>query len=275
MDDHRFDDLARALANRLPRRRLLQRAAGVLGGALLAGRAARARAQACAQCLPAWQCCGTGHAIPCCAADGTCCDQICCNAGYACVGGFCQACEPEKRCGSACCTAEQTCENGQCVAACPAGATTCGDACCTAEQTCENGQCVAACPVGRTARRGVAAEAGCEPCQVGTVQCGGACVLECKPGRIMNVDTCACECEGQSCGTECCPAEQECTFHGDDERPPRCCLKGTSCGLYCKGDPRIRCCKTGPFPVSISCDARNQVCKGGACRRKRRRSRRK
>jgi hypothetical protein len=334
MDAERFDQLARRLAESLPRRQLLRRAAGTLAGVVLAGPAARAGVGAitCTVgiecdgrcCTDNFECvgeapnricsapceggasrCGTGccdgiccdGGINCCPAGSTCCPKTiggyaCCPSGQECVPvgdgtNHCFGCqEGATQCGVAnCCAPGFVCQegpnpgDGTCIA-CPSGATKCGGKnCCTADESCsEDGECVDACPVGvasrqdggrRSRRREVTAEADCEPppppCPDGTVKCGNACVLECKPGRIMNVDTCACECEGQPCGAECCPADQECSFQGGDGLSPRCCLTGKSCGQYCKDDPRIQCCKAGPWGVGRACDAPARFCCGEGC----------
>ena|SRR3989442_8468 len=97
--DKLFDDIARALASPVPRRRAVKLIAGGLAGAVLAAFGPR-RAAAQGTCSPACsgnnpQCC-----LPignfCCPSSGVCCggNKHCCNPGDSCVANKCQKQNP-------------------------------------------------------------------------------------------------------------------------------------------------------------------------------------
>ena len=155
----RFDDLARALAQPIGRRRMLGLTGATLGsvslGALWPG-----RARASHPCDYSGSPCGTAHFDPsrpdavgnvwCCGGQvhTHCCkasegpfpgDAFCCPTGKRCgktVGECLEPCPPgTTECGTTCCPGGQTCENNQCVG-CPTGEEKCGDACCPEGQFC-------------------------------------------------------------------------------------------------------------------------------------------
>jgi hypothetical protein len=273
MDGERFDHLTRRLAESLPRRRLLRSAAGTLIGVVLAGRARVVKAETCEECQARGLACCSHLGTPFCrAANQTCCGPIICAEGFACVGGFCVACPPEKKCGSRCCNDGQTCENEECVVACPSGTTRCGETnCCGDGQSCDNGQCVDACPVGiaaqrdggrRSRRREVTAEA-CEPeppppCPSGTVKCRGACVPACTGKSSLDGNTC--KCSRKKCPDGKLKCDGKCIDPQTDRTHCGGCASadGASCGAgpCCQGQ-----CQAGG---STCCGA--QVCSAGeAC----------
>jgi hypothetical protein len=151
--DRVFDDLARALAEPMPRRRALRLIGGALATAaapaLLAPRKASARSAAC----PGPGACAPGQTyaeFP--VLEG--CMVACCDPGYSpCVGRYgskccfpnevctdpniakCE-CAPQYLCGPACCQPGQRCEAAVCVADCPPGVTACGGKCCKSGEKC-------------------------------------------------------------------------------------------------------------------------------------------
>lgn len=138
MSSQDFDQLARAVAAPMSRRRALALAVGTTAaGAMAWLRPSRASAAACAG--PTNAPCGAG-ATPC----GPC----CCKAGVACVNrstGTCGCPAGTTPCGVACCQAGVACASpatGTCrgaVAACINGATPCGNQCgCQGPSVCTN-----------------------------------------------------------------------------------------------------------------------------------------
>src|SRR5207302_3180493 len=122
-DGSRFDDLSKALASGMPRRRVLKLAlAGVVGGAAAAvlGPSRSAEATVCmtTSCPPPNECCGT----------------VCCLSPQICVDAATETCGcqiDQTVCGSICCPRSTVCLNastGQC--GCATGVPTCGQFCC-------------------------------------------------------------------------------------------------------------------------------------------------
>lgn len=297
MDPTRFDDLARRLARPLHRRRLLAGVAGMFAGSALAARPAAA-----SHCTPPWVHCDGAHS------NGTKCMnpnyETCCN-GNACYnpGGYCADLES----GLCCLHEHTTCRRPDgvlCVAPCPEGqsfdenciccrcaedTTPCGNSCCAEGETCEDDVCVAACAAeAGGASRTAGARAACPTCpQPGMFVCKGQCYAPCGPDKILNYDTCECECLGAKCGGKCCPLGQECATDGGATFPARCCPKGTSCEGKCLRGDNQKCCKHPRFGEVVCgkqqtccfgaigggacCNQGTQVCKKGKCVKKKKR----
>jgi hypothetical protein len=126
MSTSRFDDLSRALAAPMPRRRALRLGAGiVLAGVFPSLRASTARA-ALQDCAGRNELCPTPGSTNCghsrAGETGPCCCYCCataeeCGGGSSARGFFC--CAPERRCADGCCTEFETCKNGRCVPVTP------------------------------------------------------------------------------------------------------------------------------------------------------------
>lgn len=166
-----IDDISRAIASPVSRRKAFKMVSGAVGGALLTslglGRATRALAaggngdapcphngvKCGGKCYPAGYCCcgntycdGSHHCCNdhCCANSQTCCGSGCCNSGSTCCGGS-QCCpKPQSCCGSTCCSPQSTCcGNNTC---CPCGVACCSGKCCSSPRAiCCGGAC---CPEG-------------------------------------------------------------------------------------------------------------------------------
>src|SRR5215210_354918 len=129
--DRLLDDLARIAGGRLPRRRMLQAAAGLVAARVLAGVAGPSPV---ALAAPAAQLenCGCGPNSTCCQdPDGTfrgCCDGVCCSRPDGFIGG---CCGPNLLCcGGVCCQPGQVCAGpGVCAATCGAGQVACKGSC--------------------------------------------------------------------------------------------------------------------------------------------------
>lgn len=185
-----LDDLARRLAEPMPRRRALGVIGGAVAGLALGGvRPSRSVAQSCRyQACPSktnpagLYCCGS--------AGGSCC--------YGPSGDA-----------YACCLASESCDTatGQCIAArCPTGRTPCGSReCCRSDQVCQGGRCVKKCPDRR-------------------VRCGSRC---CRRGeRCVNGRCRRCGNGAKGCGRKCCGRDEFCC----NPRRGTCCkTKGGQC----------------------------------------------
>ena len=223
-----LDDLARSLAQPMPRRRALV----LLGRALVAAalpavlRPAPARANSCQGCTdPNLRLCrnGTGQicSFVCCPPDQLCCTAqhgvICCNPSscYTCgkvVSGQEEyaSCVPKDGavfCSDFCCRAGQTCCGSGC---CPPGTSCCGGKdCCPSTEVCSRkGKCK--CKKGRAKKK--CGNIG--KCCKGETCCGGADC--CAPGETCCDKTCCatneiccgnfcCDSDETCCGTNCCP----------------------------------------------------------------------
>jgi lysozyme len=178
----RIDLFARALAEPIPRRRMLALTAGVIAGTATLQMLVRAAqgeydlcpdgvwlwtgsgetpAQVCAEPNPACTSpcglvtVGDYWAFNCCRGQDICCPfgpgetgsttygGLCCTAGEVCLHNPTDCCSAERVCGSQCCPARTRCIAGKC---CPPGSTPCGEDCCDASTECRNGQCEPRCP---------------------------------------------------------------------------------------------------------------------------------
>jgi hypothetical protein len=152
MDPKRFDDLTRALASGISRRRLIAMIGGIVAGSALGGiwpsRAVLAVGPPCLGCtVPGAFICGTVIYPKSAFAD---CIDACRSNPRVC---FCQSCSPacppgQTDCNGICCPEGQVC-NGTlgCGAPCPEGFSPCGTGCCAPDFVCVAGNCVSCgCP---------------------------------------------------------------------------------------------------------------------------------
>src|SRR3954447_2729424 len=122
MSSGRFDDLARALAAPMPRRRALRLGAGfVVAGAVPWLRTSTARSAPEQDCQGRNELCPTKGSVNCghtrVGETGACC-CYCCSTLEECGGEGGCCCAPERRCNGTCCNEGETCKNGKCFA-CP------------------------------------------------------------------------------------------------------------------------------------------------------------
>lgn len=132
----------------------------------------------------------------------------------------CDCCkELETKCGQqgkeVCCEVCQTCQGDQCKPRCP-------DLCAPCDES--TGECKKKdCPLCTDCRDGECVPKDCQTCEecfldecVSTCPpdeecCHDQCVdPTCPPGETFNSSTCQCQCAGQMCNGECCPAGQIC-----------------------------------------------------------------
>jgi len=196
MDSNKFDDITRALATGVSRRKMLK---GLLAGA--AGVVGLSRVVPAAAQIT--QACGAGGKENRLLGD-SCNNKNCCSASAH------QVCEKVSATGAYRCECDLnsgfiSC-GGQCVSTSCANGGTLNTTTCTCESSCPatapescNGQCFAACPTGTTRD---ATSCSCL-CDAGTVACGGSCVTPCSGNQVRDA-SCNCVCPS---GTEACPAD--------------------------------------------------------------------
>ncbi len=261
------DDLARTLAEPMPRRRALRLLGGSLAAAVVPGVAPRAtlaaRRSRAATCPPAHSDCPFDH-------DG---DYRTPDKRYCCEGP-----EPQFSCGDIagppkcinhcpptspttgkrqtpcfsqakwpngqskkynCCTdLFPKCDDGECLPDCEKlagpGSHPCGQHCCHRSQACANPK-TSTC--GACRQRRVCGSDCCEP---GEKCMNGKC---CPAERVCGAKCCP---NGQTCkGGKCCPSSRACG--------PKCCGRGTKCAF--SGRSRV-CCPTGRI---VSSEIRGQL----------------
>lgn len=224
-----FDDLSRALATSMPRRRAVR----VIGGALVSV-AVPAIAPPKAQGASTFHDCKAKGGLLCeCNCKGDICQRICCTPKeeYECYcgpveyGAACKKKPCQKPCGgNTCCKSDEFCANPLQNLCCKEGERGCGPVCCQPNEEC------------RTAKFGTGSQKVCEKkCPQGQAWCGrGKC---CPPKwHCVNEATGLCKrCRKneEECGTKCC-----------DRQTSRCCgktccPKGRSC---CVNDKKAVCC---------------------------------
>jgi hypothetical protein len=238
-----FDDLARALAEPMPRRKALRLLAAGLTAAAVPGLRVRGAFAASKPCVGSSCFCTTGgtpcgYAVPprgfnlgcCIGAPGerrtVCCTKPpdggswCCPKGYTCGSG---ANTPTDR--NCTCNGVEL-PDGTC-GPCPSGEVQCGKQCCKGRrptlpaEVCYQGRCQPGCPDN-------------------TKKCGNTCCTKkqgCKNGK------CCDKCGGS--GTCCNPATQFCCREpGKPKSPGRCCKKNkeTCCGVGPPGAQKRQCC---------------------------------
>lgn len=200
MDAHHFDDLARSLADHLPRRHVL----GIIGALALGHRLAGPPDEAVARvCRVVGERCGKGIKGNCCA--GTTCRRrksgrgtCACRAGLTECNGSCfDIANDPLGCGPACrtCPKDTDCCNGAC---CPAGQRCCGGICTdltTDDANC--GGCTQACPQDLTC-----CDSRCRVLAADPRHCG-ACGHACPATYICRDGQCVCPNGWQACGGVC------------------------------------------------------------------------
>jgi hypothetical protein len=230
MDPGRFDDLARALAVGIGRRRLLAVAAS-LPAALLSPRPS----PVAAGCKKPGKKCDKNND---CCQHATCKRDRCeCKGSYDECGNDCvKLATDEKHCGrcNRRCAGNETCRDGRCEGsggggvadpcagvACAAGEACCGGACVNLNTDSANcGACGTACPEDEACRFG----GNCASCFPQTA-CGGVCVdldhdpdncgacgLACDANEICGAGFCrTCDALETPCVSECCASGSRCT----------------------------------------------------------------
>lgn len=261
-----LDELARTLAQPMPRRRALRLIGGTLVAAVIpVARAPRALARPgvsrnsncnehCTQGVPLLCNCDRSAQFPnnpakpcyhiCCAADDTCCCNPktgggvkCCPPGTHCVSET-LTCVCDNDCGGGCCQPNEECvpsilKTGKptCVAKCKKGETRCNEKCCKPNEECTK------------FRAGNSSQSLCLPkCKPGEVRCG----QNCCPNGLKCIDP------GNGICGHCRPNEFKCG--------KRCCnLRGACCdpskGLCCK--PSEKC---GSWPPNKHICCKNHSC---------------
>ena len=266
-----FDDLARTLAEPMPRRRAVR----VIGASLVAI-AAPGFSPRLASAATAWPrtpfspttprraaTCAAGDIV--CKYDG----NLCCPGGPrgrpACcptkspLSGFHGCCKTEAHCccGNTCCDpVTQRCvcpapggRGGVCAPKCKLldpFSFDCGITCCKSYERCVNGECkpcdtqscqpyksgrTICCPKGTKCCANNTSTACCGPNQVCKAQGVKTAKCDCKPGT------------GTKCGSDCCGKSEYCCGGLGTER---CCKKGEDC---CNGE----CCTGGSICCDLEC----------------------
>jgi hypothetical protein len=217
--EHRFDELAKALAEGVSRREALRRLGGGLAGALLAslGVGKSWSQSAGFSCNDFCSKQGlTGSAL------GTCLQQ--CRACVSEGGTVCSAsssgsvtccAQPNPACcGTGCCTSPKACCGGKC---CPGDSCLPGDICCPPESVCAGAIC-------------------CSPRAPICCPGGSGVSPSCVPNDVNNCGTCGNPCRGTEiccpgsspAASACCPTERCCPGWG-------CCPPGSVCvGNHCE-----------------------------------------
>ena len=250
MSRQSLDDLARTLAEPMPRRRALRFAGAALVGSVVPGlRPLAALADGCGPDTHCSDACTADGDIGACGTESrNACGQITCrltgclHAGEKCCPGPDQPwiCNEDDRCGS---------PNGPHCVSCPEERK-CGKTCCKSDEFCASPNRELCCKTG---------DNGClvpnSPhgacCRPGTQCCftknGGVC---CGSDQTCKNGKCVCK-EGQTCGEHCCKKGETCS-NG------RCCPKGrVNCG---DGE----CCKSSASCCGGACCTGRETCVGGA-----------
>lgn len=257
MPGGRFDELARALATPMPRRRALR----IVGLALL-GASVPAVASRAARAAVAGGCafiCGDDKSFDCCSGDDTCCwppglNPVCCPTGNVCdqnAGCVAPCADGRPRCGVTCCSAGKSCTDPSRSLCCDDGSTLCDGKCCPKGFECatlvvagkRNELCVPRCPSGQT-RCGVACcprgtrcsnpnTATCGKCPPGQRGCGKRCCPSGSTCCDASKGLC-CKARTETCGgfgttPICCPKGRDACESSPGSRKPRCCPKGEKC----------------------------------------------
>ena len=255
-------------------------------------------------CAPGQVCvdgvCGCGGVGAC---SGTCCGNVCvdtttdlkhcgrcghvCVAGERCVGGQCacgfQECGPGTTCcGGACvnlktspkhcggcgraCSGEDRCVDGHCVCGfivCAPGSGCCNGACTDFSSPNSCGACGRKCAEGERCGGGVCS-CGFQTCATDRVCCNGTCLPACPAPRVLNRQTCRCDCppdRPKDCNGVCavCCADSDC-------QGGKVCRNGTCVcptGLKDCGGRCAVCCGDGDCRGGKICRNGTCVCPGG------------
>jgi len=282
MSERFFDDLARALASPMPRRRALRLAGAAIVAAAVPGLRPRP-AFGQSPCGPDTPCSSLCHVAP---HVGACgipihndCGQELCHFGYGgCMvaGQVCCTtgpdpwiCEKNERCGA---------KARECIAQCPSGQK-CGDNCCVPpDEECVDGECVpcrtkcgrTCCEEGQVCKNpksGLCCGANwvsCEAGAAGVVKCcppRNTCAVSfktktakcCGPKQKAVGAACTCEKKGETpCGDDCCTTSETCS-------KGTCCPKGkVNCG-------NGQCCKPSDCCGKTCCEGKGQTCIDKTC----------
>ncbi|MGZ4387105.1 MAG: hypothetical protein ACXVZO_09255 [Gaiellaceae bacterium] len=264
MSERFLDDLARVLAEPMPRRRVL----GVIGAAVVAAavpRWATASPRRVMIGVPAGHTtravrgtCGP-PGLPCqndpyyCRAPGTtCCPNNphnycakasdCCSGGRECcrtnLGQFC--CNYSDPTHPGCCDKGQLCVKGACVETCPPGTKKCGRYCCPHGQKCRNGRCCKQCAGPKSQCCDPQTEQCCIDkktcCKTATQYC---CAVGATSANYAETKSTCCakpgDCLRESIDTGglvksskfvCCPPEMQVFASETDTKPQMCCPPG-------------------------------------------------
>lgn len=238
MGEKLLDELARALAEPLPRRRALR----LIGSALVAvsfpgaARAAGARGRRAADPI-----CGVGVKLVKCGSNWCCPEDVCKS-----VGGIygCYECPKHRKCGKlGCCPARSEC----CINTDREPNDPYRRVCCKLPNTCQAGVC--RCPNGK------------ESCT------GAGCCKETQKCSLCNAKTGTTKCCPKGDWKCCWPVPTCCKF-SDDCCYGKCCPTGTTCAVFrgknmCCPDDRVwaygesnlsRCCPGGTVVVAVGTD---------------------
>lgn len=227
-----LDDLARRLAEPMPRRRALKLAGAAVVAAAVPGlrpglsaaagpvRVARVRPSAASNCPVVCPKTNQGD-TPCCGAGSECC--VVTNDSFGSGATQCCMTEPVDSGGSG--VYREVCVGGKgCEGRFECRYATCGGKCCDKNEQCLGGRCVERCPRGR-------------------VRCGNTC---CPKGRRCVKGTCRkCPPKQKACGKKCCPKGQDCCY--DDAGNFVCCntKKRACCSVGEPGSTTMTCCAAG------------------------------
>ena len=234
-----LDDVARTLAEGMPRRRALRVMAGAVAAAVLPGwlaRPAQARRVTC-----------TGEEFLCqCPSINGLFFNVCCPGNYKCTckappdGAAICSCADDRKCGDACCKVgavcadadlgycceprELACRGGGTVSCCKPGIACCAGKCCAPGERCYKGRCRKRCP--EDTRR-----CGHNCCDKGQACCNGKC---CGKRQKCCYSNHCCAKTATCCGETCCTGTQKCCSglccRGTDTCCGKgCCREGTTC----------------------------------------------
>ena len=259
MDAERFDRLARTLASRPTRRRLLKAVLGFGGAAATAG----LRARDAGACAPQGAACSRSN--PCCA--GRCSDGVCaCPANTAACSDACVKTQSDSANCGACgnlCAGGQVCRKGVC--ACPGQSVLCNGVCVNPRADEANcGECGVTCVASSPCTEAICRQGTCRqvprpngsPCDD-----GDACTQTdtCQYGDCVGANPIVCTATDQCHGPGVCdPATGICSNpnkpNGVDCNDGNACTAGDTCqDGVCTGGTALSCTSASPCTVA-RCD---------------------
>ena len=290
MSERIFDDLARALASPMPRRRAVRMVGAALAVAALPGlRPRSALARSSITCDPNTEelCSKNAGTQVCMPLGGTCCIfgpesgydgglLVGCGKGARCgsgklgdrcvcdqhwdAEGNCVECDEADKCGKNCCKKGQYCASPKKGLCCKEGATYCtviagsGSGSGGGKATCcpEGTKCCANDKRSDCCRPGQQCRAGRCTCPDGTQSCGGTC---CKTGERCSNGKC-CPKDRVNCGDDFC-----CGAKGSSCSKGKCCPKGkVNCGGGGRCCAKVDCCgKTCCEGASVCANVQRQA----------------
>jgi hypothetical protein len=278
-----FDDLARTLAEPMPRRRALRFAGAALIASVLPGLRPRgALADGCGpDTLCESLCTSLGHIGACGTNVTNACGQIdcrlegglspgekCCRGGDApwicnetdrcgsANGPHCVACPDERQCGKACCKSGEFCGSRNRELCCKNGDNAClvprsaqGICCPPGKQCCANADKAACCGSDQKCHAGkcVCKEGvtcGEDCCKKGETCSNGKC---CPKGKVNCGDGECCKSAASCCGETCCTGARETCVGG--AKGKQCCLRSRISG----SGASARCCPGGTVATATGC----------------------